>query len=747
MIYQKNGPDLAGQDHETTPLMEPTSNSDQMLDHLNHLFGGGLDGRHDGLIELAWTDPETGALRHAELFGTDRTDDLVEAAVRLNKVKGQNVYIGQALRKPDTPPFGRCNDEDFYALTAFYVDLDEKGAVDAARENYRSTGCPPTGVVVTGTKPHTRAQLHWRLDTPETDPEICRTQNAALCEALSGDASVVNPGRVMRLGGSIAWPVKKGRVVEATKFKTFDDNRPRAYMPGQLGRAFPPKPVALPATAAPFLVGGLDLRNGDDHDLIKKIEAGENWHDNVLALTGRWVTLGWGDDEILARAGDFTLGGYKVEQTVRELRVMIGGARKKGFADGVELTPPPAVATDVFKSWQPTDANDIPARDFIFGTHYIRKFVSGTVAQGGVGKSTLALFEAIVMAARLIEYGCKDSDLVVAYYNAEDPLDEIKRRVVAICQHAHINQRDLVDRLFIASGRDAGVVLAEGETGIINEKVFDFLGDMIDQTGADVLLLDPLANMTTSPETNEVFRLLGARLSALADEKDISIEIIHHTRKLQSGGEANHEDARGGGALVNGMRSVRVLNNMTSAEGHKAGLETHVDHFRVDDGKANLARRAERASWWRKVSVELANGDHVAAIEPWQWPDFSDHFTAVEISRALDLMAVERDNMKRRAYPTSEGWGGEIVCGVKAAGLENTDDLEAAAWREAAATKDAKARSPLANQYHAATKTLLADLGNSGYLEIVTAQDKKGNDRKCLQRTEKYYEIIGQSGG
>ena len=252
--------------------------------------------------------------------------------------------------------------------------------------------------------------------------------------------------------------------------------------------------------------------------------------------------------------------------------------------------------------------------------------------------------------------------------------------------------------------------------------------------------------MTTSPETNEVFRLLGARLSALADEKDISIEIIHHTRKLQSGGEANHEDARGGGALVNGMRSVRVLNNMTPAEGHKAGLETHVDHFRVDDGKANLARRSERAAWWRKVSVELANGDHVAAIEPWQWPDFSDHFTAVEISRALDLMAVERDGMKRRAYPTSEGWGGEIVCGVKADGLENIDAVEAAAWREAAATKDAKARSPLANQYHAATKTLLADLGNSGYLEIMTAQDKKGHDRKCLQRTEKYYEIIGQSG-
>ena len=728
----------------TPAKIELRPNGDQMLRHLSHLFGGPLDGYHDGLIELAWTDKQTGALNHAELFATDKTEELVEAALTLNAVEGQNVYIGQALRKPETPPFGRSSDDDFYALTTNYCDLDAEGAVAAARENYRSCGCPPTGVVVTGTKPHTRAQLHWRLDEPETNPEKCRQQNSALCAALSGDPSVVNPGRVMRLGGSIAWPVKKGRVVEATVFRTFDDNRPRTYVPGQLARAFPPQPIAPQATAAPVLVGGLDLRGEDDTALIEKIKGGEKWHDNVLALTGRWVTLGLSDDEILARAGELTLAGFTVEQTARELRVMIGGARKKGFDDGVKLVQPPAAATDVFRSWQPTDAADIPPRDFLYGRHYIRKFVSGTVAQGGVGKSTLALFEGIAIAARLAEHGCKDSDLVVAYYNAEDPLDEIKRRVVAICQHARVNQRDLVDRLFIASGRDANLLLAQGEAGVINEKVFEFLGGMIEQTGADILVLDPLANMTTSPETNEVFRLLGARLSALADEQNISIEIVHHTRKLQSGGEANHEDARGGGALVNGMRSVRVLNNMTASEARTAGLETHVDHFRIEDGKANLARRSERAAWWRKVSVELDNGDHVAALEPWQWPDFSDHFKSVDIGRALDLMALERDAMRLREYHTSEGWAGEIICNVKGDALQDLDAKEAAAWREAAGTKDAKARSPMANQYHAATKTLLADLKNNGFLEIINAADRRGNDRKCYQRTEKYYEIAGR---
>ena len=48
-------------------------------------------------------------------------DELVERAVQVNRIPGQNVYIGQALRKPDIPPFGRCTDADFFGLSAHYV--------------------------------------------------------------------------------------------------------------------------------------------------------------------------------------------------------------------------------------------------------------------------------------------------------------------------------------------------------------------------------------------------------------------------------------------------------------------------------------------------------------------------------------------------------------------------------------------------------------------------------------------------
>ena len=67
---------------------------------------------------------------------------------------------------------------------------------------------------------------------------------------LSGDPVVVNPGRVMRLAGSIAWPTKEGREIEMTRLMTFDD-RPAAYVEGQIEKQFP-QAQADSATTTPL---------------------------------------------------------------------------------------------------------------------------------------------------------------------------------------------------------------------------------------------------------------------------------------------------------------------------------------------------------------------------------------------------------------------------------------------------------------------------------------------------------------
>ena len=151
-----------------------------------------------GLVELAWTDPDDGAPRHANLFGLDRLDELVEKAAALNGER-RNVYIGAALRKENTPPFGRSNGVDFLAATALWADLDDPGGTVRAAEVYKRLGVLPTCVVVTGATPHQRAQLWWRLDEPATRRRWSRRSWAARSE----HSAAMPPLSIRR--GSCGW--------------------------------------------------------------------------------------------------------------------------------------------------------------------------------------------------------------------------------------------------------------------------------------------------------------------------------------------------------------------------------------------------------------------------------------------------------------------------------------------------------------------------------------------------------------
>lgn len=423
------------------PMIEPDPR--QMLSHLEHLFGGDLDGCHEGRVELAWTDSEDGRLKHAAIFGTDELEELVDRASSENRVPGQNVYVGQALRKGDIPPFGRCNDDDFLALTAFYVDLDDD-VIATARVSYRHRGCPPTAVVVTGRHPHVRAQMLWRQETPERDAQVCRRQNRALAAALGGDPTVVNPSRVLRLGGSIAWPTKPGRVIERTEFLTFDDGRPRWYYPGQIAKAFPPDEGETPNDIE-RPSQKVDLHIGSEFDgvtveaCLAAIRAGDQWHNNLVRLTGHWIARGWSDDEILAAAESLTLPGYTIAQTRGEVVRMIAGGREKWNAPN-----PTHEIGEVEEAQNPLEASFVedlnvamlPRRRWVLGRSLLRGNVSVKVAPPGVGKSTLGIEQAVATVTGRAITGQEVHEQTRAWiYNNEDDSDELKRRLAAILQH------------------------------------------------------------------------------------------------------------------------------------------------------------------------------------------------------------------------------------------------------------------------------------------------------------------------
>jgi hypothetical protein len=312
-----------------------------MRDHLRHLFARLREGCESGRVELAWTDPRDKSLRYAVTFDLSDLDALVDRAIRENSVRGQNIYIGAALRKPGTPAWGRCNDSDFFSLPCFYTDIDDNVTASAAAK-YRERGCPPSAVVITGRHPHVRAQLYWRLTAPVQDATHCRSHNLAIAQALGGDTSVVNPSRVLRLAGSMAWPVKEGRVLEKTEFHEFNDGWPKTYSAEEIENAFssereaPLFAATNAPTASPMIAGNgssstlqIGTSNVSVESCLASIRSGDHWHDNVLRLVGHWMARGWSDEQILTEAEQLTLPGYMPEQTRREVAVMIAGGRRK----------------------------------------------------------------------------------------------------------------------------------------------------------------------------------------------------------------------------------------------------------------------------------------------------------------------------------------------------------------------------------------------------------------------------------
>jgi hypothetical protein len=194
------------------PILKPDTAA--MRQHLEHLFGG----HADGWIELSWTTsvPQDGRypLVFSEWFRVTDIDGVIEHAVTMNSTPMVNVYVGAAIRNPDCMPGGRSHDSDAWKLTCVYVDLDDPDSVSAAREVWKYM--KPTLIVGTGRAPHLRAQAYWKLDKPLDEHVAWQSILKAMARTLQGDRSVYNPGRVLRLAGTVAWPQKPGRTTELT---------------------------------------------------------------------------------------------------------------------------------------------------------------------------------------------------------------------------------------------------------------------------------------------------------------------------------------------------------------------------------------------------------------------------------------------------------------------------------------------------------------------------------------------------
>jgi hypothetical protein len=308
------------------------------------------------------------------------------------------------------------------------------------------------------------------------------------------------------------------------------------------------------------------------------------------------------------------------------------------------------------------DEGHMEQRQWLHAGHYIRGAVSTTIAPGAFGKTTLLLFEALTMGAAGIR---------VWYISGEDPRAELDRRIAAHCRHHNINgRRDILPNLLVDDQISFGLMLDDGDW-------LEQLARQITLNAVDVVMLDPFVSFHNLPENdNAAMGALIKELTRIAQTAKCAIEISHHSRKVLAGNELTVDDSRGGSAIVNAARSARVCNRMSQDDAALAQIsaENRSAYIRVDSGKRNMAP-AEKARWWRLVPVQLANGDNVASIEPYEFPNA---FAAVSSAEVDWVQTFLRAGGPRRASSQSPDWLGHHL--GQRCGRNDTHEKGGAIW-------------------------------------------------------------------
>ncbi len=377
------------------------------------------------------------------------------------------------------------------------------------------------------------------------------------------------------------------------------------------------------------------------------------------------------------------------------------------------LTEPPRAIRATPFVWR--DPSSIPPREWLYGRHYARKFISTTLAPGGLGKSSLVLVEALAMITGRPLLGVPSAGSArVWIWNGEDPRDEIERRIAASCLHYGIQPHEIADRLFIDSGRETEIIVAHQarDRTAVAQPVVEALLATIRENGIDCVFIDPcVSSHEVSENDNNAIKRVAKTWARIADQTNCAVELVHHTRKIASGETITIADGRGAVALIDASRSARVLNPMSEQEAANLGVENRRLHFRVDNGKASMSAPppTNKASWFKMASIDLRNGpsgagDSVGVVANWTPPDLLEEFTLGDLDKVQ--CAIHGENCRDDSQANE--WVGKLIAEVL------NIDLEKPAG---------KAKVKALQRFWIASKALA----------VVERKDRKGNDRKYIE--------------
>ncbi|WFU76599.1 AAA family ATPase [Bradyrhizobium sp. CB2312] len=342
-------------------------------------------------------------------------------------------------------------------------------------------------------------------------------------------------------------------------------------------------------------------------------------------------------------------------------------------------------------------ANTLPQLEFVYGRTRVRKYISTLFAPGGGGKSSLLVAEALDMVTGrdLLGVGHKKK-IRVWYINTEDPPELIQRQFeTAAALHRIIND-DIDDRLMWSSGRESNFVVAteDKRTGFrINHPVVEGIAHVGGEFRPDAIIIDPFVSTHgVSENDNGAIQQVATLWVTIADRLNCAIDLAHHV--VKSDGPVTANSGRGGSALKDKARIVRVINPLSEEQAKKWNIPEGLrrEYFNAVIDKGNLSRVGTGA-WYHIENVPLGNGDGLTrpqefapAVRRWMAPDASPEERAemtlarVEQEQIAAVLVGIKNRDVRYNYQSSN-WAGNEIASVLGIELDDSKKLTPAKER------------------------------------------------------------------
>jgi RecA-family ATPase len=237
--------------------------------------------------------------------------------------------------------------------------------------------------------------------------------------------------------------------------------------------------------------------------------------------------------------------------------------------------PEPSKSKPTSKSELPLRLSDdeewIPPRGLL-GNTFCKKFLSGLISPGAVGKTSIRIAQALAVATgRELTYEKVFVRAPILFICMEDDENELRRRFRAAVKFFGIAKEELTD-VYIWSIEGQKLDWLNNDDAVVRQPLYTRLLGIVKSCKIGLIIFDPFVKVHDVNENeNKAIDEVVTILIALAEETNIAIDICHHARK--GGAVAGDADtSRGASSLSAGGRLFRTVAAMTETEAKALGV-------------------------------------------------------------------------------------------------------------------------------------------------------------------------------